>query len=188
MWVIVGLGNPGAKYVRTRHNMGFHCIIRLAHHHGLEFTKKRSQAHVAEGHIAGQRVALVKPMTYMNLSGQAVSSLRSWYNITPSEQLLVVYDDVDLPFGKLRLRQRGSAGSHNGMKSIVEQLGSQNFPRLRVGIGQPPEGWDIVSYVLGRFTQNEENALLDICDNVADAIGIVLREGIVAAMNRYNVG
>lgn len=187
VWLIVGLGNPGEQYARTRHNIGFDCLAHLAKRHGLAFSGKRAHARIAEGSIAGQRVVLAKPVTFMNRSGQAVSGLRSWYKIDPAQQLLVIYDEMDLPFGKLRLRQRGSAGTHNGMKSIITQLGSQEFPRLRVGIGQPPAGWDAVGYVLGRFTSEEAQELPGIYDRVADAVEVVLREGFVMAMNRYNV-
>lgn len=187
MWLLVGLGNPGERYSGTRHNLGFTCLDHLAQRHRLEFNRKRNQAQVAEGQIAGERVVLAKPQTFMNLSGQAVSGLRSWYKLDPAEALLVIYDDLDLPFGKLRLRQRGSAGTHNGMKSIVGQLGSQVFPRLRVGIGQPPPGWDTVNYVLSRFTAEETAALPDLYDRVAEAVEVMLREGLVAAMNKYNV-
>ncbi len=188
MWLIVGLGNPGAQYARTRHNIGFDAVDALAARHGLEFRGKRANSLIAEGNIAGQRVALAKPQTYMNLSGQAVSALRSWYKIDPARELLVVYDDLDLPFAKLRFRERGSAGTHNGMRSIVAQLDGGEFPRLRVGIGQPPGRMDAAAYVLGRFTKEEEAERPFLLDNIADAIEVVLREGLVAAMNRYNPG
>lgn len=186
MWLIVGLGNPGERYARTRHNIGFEAIDTLARRHGLEFRGKRANSLIAEGQIAGQRVALAKPQTYMNLSGQAVSSLRNWYKIDPARELLVVYDDLDLPFGKLRLRERGSAGTHNGMRSIVAQLGSSDFPRLRVGIDQPPGKMDAAAYVLSRFRKEEEAELPFLLDTIADAVELVLREGLTAAMNRYN--
>jgi PTH1 family peptidyl-tRNA hydrolase len=186
VWLIVGLGNPGESYAQTRHNIGFQCVNYLARRHNLEFSGKRAHARIAEGHIAGQRVALAKPVTYMNLSGQAVSGLRSWYKIDPAQELLVIYDDLDLPFGKLRLRQRGSAGTHNGMKSIIGQLGNQDFPRLRVGIGQPPPSYDTIGYVLGRFNKEESAELPDLYERVADAIELVLGEGLTAAMNKYN--
>lgn len=186
MWLIVGLGNPGEEYARTRHNIGFGCVMHLAKRHGLEWNKKRAHARVAEGTMAGQRVALAKPITYMNLSGQAVVGLSHWYKIDKATELLVIYDDMDLPYGKLRLRQRGSAGTHNGMKSIIGQLGNHAFLRLRVGIGAPPRGWDAAAYVLGRFTTEEEQALPALYDHVADAVDMILREGAVAAMNRFN--
>ncbi|MCS6881502.1 MAG: aminoacyl-tRNA hydrolase [Oscillochloridaceae bacterium] len=188
MWLIVGLGNPGERYARTRHNIGFEALDVLARRHGLEFRGKQARSLVAEGTIAGQRVALAKPQTFMNLSGQAVSALRNWYKIDPARELLVIYDDLDLPFAKLRLRERGSAGTHNGMRSIVQQLGNGEFPRLRVGIGQPPGKMDPAAYVLSRFSREEEEALPALLDTVADAVEVVLREGLVAAMNRYNPG
>lgn len=188
MWLIVGLGNPGEEYTQTRHNIGFQCVNYLGQRHGLSFGDKRSKARVAEGNIAGQRVALAKPFTYMNDSGQAIAGLRSWYKIDPARELLVIYDDQDLPFGTLRLRERGGPGTHNGMRSVVSLLGSQNFLRLRVGIGNVPPGRDISSYVLGRFTREEQTALPEITGRAADAIEVILREGFVTAMNRYNVG
>ncbi len=186
MWLIVGLGNPGETYARTRHNIGFRVVTELADRHRLEFTHKRANARVAEGEIAGQRVALALPQTYMNFSGQAVVGLRQWYKIDPATELLVVYDDVDLPFGALRLRERGSAGTHNGMRSIVTLLGSQVFPRLRIGIDRPPAAWNLAAYVLARFTPEEEAQLPDVIRRAADALELVLQEGVVAAMNRIN--
>ena len=186
MWLIIGLGNPGEEYEKTRHNLGFQCVNVVAKRHGLDFDRKRARSRIAEGQIAGQRVALVKPFTYMNVIGQAVVSLCQWYKITPAQELLVVYDDLDLPFGVLRLRERGSAGTHNGMKSVIGQLGSQVFPRLRVGISQGPPGRDAARYVLGRFTRDEEGQLPEIYGRVADAIELVVREGLTTAMNRYN--
>lgn len=187
MWLIVGLGNPGEKYAGTRHNIGFMGLDLLARRHGLEFRAKRANSVIAEGNIAGQRVALVKPQTFMNLSGQAVSALRGWYKVEPASELLVVYDDMDLPFAKLRIRERGSAGTHNGMRSIVGQLGSTDFPRLRVGIGQPPGKMDAAAYVLARFSKDEEAELPALCDTIADAVELTLREGLITAMNRFNV-
>jgi peptidyl-tRNA hydrolase, PTH1 family len=186
MWLIVGLGNPGAQYARTRHNIGFDALDHLAGRHRLEFRGKRANSLIAEGTIAGQRVALVKPQTFMNLSGQAVSNLRGWYKIDPAKELLVIYDDMDLPFGKLRLRERGSAGTHNGMRSIVGQLGAGDFPRLRVGIDPPPGKMDAAAYVLSRFRKEEEAELPTLLDTIADAVELLAREGLTAAMNKYN--
>jgi peptidyl-tRNA hydrolase, PTH1 family len=188
MWLIVGLGNPGAKYDRTRHNIGFACVEALARRHGLEFRVKRANSLVAEGSIGGQRVALALPQTYMNESGRAVSALRSWYKVEPARELLVIYDDMDLPFARLRLRERGSPGTHNGMRSIVAQLGGNEFPRLRVGIDQAPGRMDAAAYVLSRFSKEEEAGVADLCDRVCDATELILREGFTAAMNRYNAG
>lgn len=186
MWLIVGLGNPGERYVRTRHNIGFRSVDTLAERHGLTFRPQRANSQLAEGNIHGQRVVLAKPQTYMNLSGQAVVALCNWYKIDPARELLVIYDDLDLPFAKLRIRERGSAGTHNGMRSIVAQLGTTEFPRLRVGIGQPPGKMAAADYVLGRFTPDEEAALPDLLGRIADAVEVILREGLTTAMNRYN--
>ena len=186
MWLIVGLGNPGEKYARTRHNIGFDGLDALAKRHGLDFRGKRANSLIAEGSIGGQRVALAKPQTFMNLSGQAVTALRSWYKLDAAKELLVVYDDMDLPFGKLRLRERGSAGTHNGMRSIVGQLGGSEFPRLRVGIDQAPGKLDAAAYVLSRFSKAEEAELPFLLDTLSDAVELVVREGLPAAMNKYN--
>lgn len=186
MWLMIGLGNPGEEYAQTRHNIGFQCVAAFAKRNNLEFSTKRSQARIAEGMVAGTRVAVAKPFTFMNLSGQAVVGLKQWYKINPESDLVVIYDDVDLPFGALRLRERGSAGTHNGMRSIVGQLGSPNFRRIRVGVGAPPPGWDLANYVLGRFTRDEQQQLPEICGRAADALELIVREGFVAAMNRYN--
>jgi PTH1 family peptidyl-tRNA hydrolase len=186
VWVIVGLGNPGEEYTKTRHNIGFQCVKALADRHHLSFSGKRARARIAEGVIAGERVVLAKPFTYMNDSGQAVVGLCQWYKVDPQQNLLVIYDDFDLPFGTLRLRARGSAGTHNGMRSIVAQLGSEVFPRLRIGIDRVPPNWNVAKYVLSRFGPEQEKQLPDVCGRAADAVEITLREGLTAAMNRYN--
>lgn len=186
MLLIVGLGNPGAEYTRTRHNIGFACVDTLAERHGLHFSDKRAKARLAAGTILGQRVALAKPQTFMNLSGQSVVGLCQWYKLSPAEDLLVVYDDLDLPFGVLRLRMRGSAGTHNGMRSIVGLLGTQGFPRLRVGINGVPPGWNAARYVLSRFAPEEESRLPEIVTAAAQAIETVLRSGFTTAMNQIN--
>jgi PTH1 family peptidyl-tRNA hydrolase len=186
MWLIVGLGNPGEAYAHTRHNIGWVAVNRVARRHGLEFSGKRANARIAEGQIFGQRVALARPQTYMNLSGQAVVGLCQWYKVDHTRDLLVIYDDTDLPFGALRLRERGSAGTHNGMRSIVGQLGSQEFRRLRVGIGQKPPGWELANYVLGRFTREQEEQLPALVERIAEAVDVIVREGFTPAMNRYN--
>jgi len=186
VWVIMGLGNPGEEYAKTRHNLGFQCLNELARRYNLRFDEKIAKSRIASGQIAGQRVALAKPFTYMNLIGQAAVGLCQWYKVAPEHNLLVIYDDLDLPFGVLRLRERGSAGTHNGMKSVVAQLGTQAFPRIRIGISQGPPGRDAANYVLGRFTRDEEAALPEIHACVADAVETVVREGFRAAMNRFN--
>jgi PTH1 family peptidyl-tRNA hydrolase len=186
VWLIVGLGNPGEEYRLTRHNIGFRCLDAIAARYGMSFSDRRAKSLVAQGNIAGERVVLAKPQTFMNLSGEAVVGLRQWYKIDPEHELLVVYDDLDLPFGTLRLRARGSAGTHNGMRSIVQLLGSQVFPRLRVGIDRVPPRWDAARYVLSRFSADEEAQIEGLTAQVDDAVGLIVREGLVAAMNRVN--
>jgi PTH1 family peptidyl-tRNA hydrolase len=190
--LIVGLGNPGRKYAHHRHNVGFQCLDRLAQAHGLSFTQRRAKASLAlgrcpelvEGKIADVGIVLARPLTYMNLSGQAVRQLVGFYQL-PLEDILVIYDDLDLPLGTIRLRPEGGSGGHKGMRSIIEALGSQAFPRLRVGIGRPL-GNDAVSYVLSDFTADEQITLESVYEKVVAAVELFLREDIEAAMNVYN--
>lgn len=182
--LIVGLGNPGPGYARTRHNVGFMVVDRLADRHGLRFNQKKAHSLVARGEIGGSEVVLAKPQTYMNLSGGAVQGLLMVFGVKPTD-LLVVYDDFDLPLGTLRLRPRGGPGTHNGMRSIVERLGTQEFPRLRLGIG-PAGPADPQEYVLSPFAEAEQPVIEEACERAVAAIETLLREGLEAAMNRYN--
>lgn len=184
-YLICGLGNPGREYRANRHNVGFMVLNQLADNLGLSFSRMESRALIAKGNLHGQRLVLAKPQTYMNLSGQAVSSLVRFYKI-PAEQLLVVFDDVDLPFGTLRLRPAGGSGGQKGMKSIIESLGYQEFPRLRVGIGRPPGRMEAADYVLQDFSQNEQTALSEILDRAAEAIESFIKNGVDTAMNLHN--
>ena len=183
-WIIVGLGNPGPEYAQTRHNVGFWCVDRLASDHSIAFSRHRSTL-IGEGVIDGHRVVLAKPRTFMNRSGEAVVYLLARYRVSPQE-LLVVYDDMDLPVGKIRLRPSGSAGGHKGMKSITESVGTQDFPRLRFGIGRAPEGSDAVEYVLGTMPAEEDEAANAAVLRIVEAVAGVLNEGVSAAMNRFN--
>jgi PTH1 family peptidyl-tRNA hydrolase len=184
--LIVGLGNPGAKYASQRHNVGFMAIDRLAARYGVAVDRPRNNALVGEGEVAGRRALLVKPQTFMNVSGEAVGPLLK-RNGAPPADLLVVYDDLDLPLGKLRLREKGSAGGHNGMKSIIQAIGSDAFPRVRIGIGRPEaEGRTAIEHVLGRFLPDEQDTLDSVLDRAVQAIECFLEEGIQPAMNRYN--
>jgi PTH1 family peptidyl-tRNA hydrolase len=185
-WLFVGLGNPGEAYQATRHNIGFRCVAEFARRHGLTFSGKRAEARIAEGVVGGARVVLARPQTFMNLSGQSVHGLAQWYRVATATRLVVVYDDLDLPFGALRLRERGSAGTHNGMRSVVGQLGTTEVPRLRVGIGACPPQWNVADFVLARFSRDEEAAMPDVTGRAADALDAVLREGVAQAMNRVN--
>lgn len=161
MHLIVGLGNAGRKYARTRHNVGFDVLELLSDELRISMTKLKCKAVVGEGSIGSERVALAQPQTFMNLSGESVVALVNWYKVEP-EKLMVVYDDVDLPQGKLRLRPKGSAGTHNGMRNIIQLLGRDDFPRVRVGIGKQPEGWALADYVLtGYASESERQAAFD---------------------------
>jgi len=182
--LIVGLGNPGRKYARSRHNVGFMTLDRLAERHGLTFARRKGKAKVAEGTIAGHRVVLAKPQTYMNLSGESVAKLVRYFQI-PSELVLVVYDDLDLPLARLRLRAGGGSGGHKGLRSIVERLGTQAFPRLRIGIGRPVHE-EPVDYVLQRFTAEEWSEVVMALDRAVKGIEHWLTYGIDSAMNVVN--
>ncbi len=186
MFLIVGLGNPGEEYTKHRHNVGFQCVVHLAARHGLRFADKQHKARIATGLIAGERVVLVKPFTFMNNSGQAVAALVRWYKIDPATQLLVIHDDLDLPFGTLRLRANGSAGGQNGVKSIIQLLGTQEFARARVGIGRPPAGWNPPDYVLGNWSREQAEKLPTIYNRVADAAETWMRDGLALAGTRFN--
>ncbi len=183
--LIVGLGNPGREYAKTRHNIGFLCVDALARRWGLVFSRRRARAEVAEGQACGQRVILAKPQTYMNESGTAVRGLLKLTDLAPSD-LLVIADDLDLPFGRLRLREKGSSGGHRGIQSIIDQLGTDRFARLRIGIGRPPPGVDPIEYVLTSFTASEAAELPIIFERAAEGIEVLLTRGIAAAMNTLN--
>ena len=184
-YLIVGLGNPGREYRQTRHNIGFMLLDRLALRLNLTFSRVESKSLVTKGDYAGRRLLLAKPQTYMNLSGQAVGAMAQFYKV-PQENLLVVYDDVDLPFGLLRMRPAGGAGGHKGMTSIIERLGSQEIPRLRMGIGRPPGRMEAADYVLQEFSATETNLLPEILDRGVEAMFTFITQGIAAAMNHYN--
>jgi len=185
--LIVGLGNPGPQYVANRHNVGFRCVELLAATCDLAFAKKQKRARVAMGLVRGQRVIIAKPQTFMNESGRAVAPLARFYQVQ-LERLLVVYDDLDLPLGAVRLRPEGGAGGHKGMRSIIEHLGGQSFPRLRIGIGRPPGRMDPAAYVLQDFSAEERPLLQETLEWVVIAIETWLTEGVEEAMSRYNRG
>ena len=186
MFLIAGLGNPGRQYEKTRHNMGFDTIDELIERHRIPQGGIAHKAMYGKGMIAGEKVLAVKPLTYMNLSGEAIREYVNYYKMDPETELIVIYDDIDLEPGQIRIRKKGSAGGHNGIKSIIAQIGTQNFYRIKVGVGAKPKGGDLADYVLGRFSP-EERELVDkaICD-AADAVEMILKDGIEAAMNHYN--
>ncbi|MBN1977487.1 MAG: aminoacyl-tRNA hydrolase [Anaerolineae bacterium] len=186
-YLIVGLGNPGPKYAANRHNVGFMCLERLAEAHGLTFDKRQKKARVALGAMRGRRVVLAQPQTFMNDSGQAVAPLARFYRVPP-ERLLIVYDDLDLPSGTVRIRPGGGSGGHKGMLSITEQLNDQNFARLRIGIGRPPGQMDPAAYVLQDFSADEKLLVAETLDRAMAAVETWLVEGVEMAMSRHNSG
>ena len=185
--LIVGLGNPEPKYDRTRHNIGFAAVEELAKIWQISLTEnKRFQGLFSEGvALGGQKVRLLKPLTYMNRSGQSVRAVTDWYKLQP-QSVLVIYDDMDLPVGRLRMRLSGSAGGHNGMKSIIAHLGGRDFPRLRIGIGKSDGQKSTVSHVLGKFTPEESKTIEEILYVSVKAIELSLKKGVEESMNRYN--
>jgi PTH1 family peptidyl-tRNA hydrolase len=184
-YLIVGLGNPGQRYRNNRHNVGFQCLDRLARLHRLEFDKRQKKGKLALGQIEGCSVILLKPQTFMNESGQSVAPVAQFYQVPP-ERTLVILDDLDLPQGTVRLRAFGGSGGHGGMRSIIRQLGTQQFARVRIGIGRPPGRMDPADYVLQDFRPQEQELVTEICNWVAQAIQCWLDEGIEIAMTQYN--
>ena len=184
--LIVGLGNPGAKYKGTRHNCGFMVLDRLSQRWQIPLkSERRFKGAYGEGRGPAGKLRLLRPETYMNLSGESVRAALDWFKLEP-ESVLVVYDDMDLPFGRIRLRLSGSAGGHNGMKSIIRHLGTQEFPRLRVGVGAPKGERDVIGHVLGGFSPSERRHVPLAIDTAADAIETCIRKDVQTAMNRYN--
>ena len=186
MYIIVGLGNPERKYNGTRHNIGFSAITSLADANNISVDTKKHKALIGKGVIAGQKVILAEPLTYMNQSGECVRELVDYYKIDPAEELIVIYDDVDLEPGRLRIRAKGSAGGHNGIKNIISHLGSQEFMRIRIGVGEKPKGWNLADYVLGRFPKEEEPIIREALEKVAEACSVIMTQDINAAMNQFN--
>ena len=184
MKIVVGLGNPGNQYKDTRHNIGFLVVDELARRWNTPSWKRRYDAEVSEHRAIGP-VLLVKPQTFMNLSGNSVREAAKFYK-TPSTDIVVIYDDLDLPAGRLRIRERGGSGGHRGIESMLSQLGADDFVRVRFGVGRPPEGWESADYVLGRFAPDEQALIKEAIDKAADAVEAILKEGTAPAMNRFN--
>ncbi|MTI46482.1 aminoacyl-tRNA hydrolase [Sporosalibacterium faouarense] len=185
MYAIIGLGNPGNKYDSTRHNVGFNAIDCLAERHNVKITKIKFKSVYGEMRIGSEKVLLVKPQTYMNNSGLCVMELQKYYNI-PIENIIVIYDDIDIEFAALRIRPRGSAGSHNGMKSIIYHLQDDNFPRIRIGIGSPREGQDLANFVLSGFNKEERQMVDETIERAAKAVEMLIANDVNRAMNEYN--
>ena len=186
MYVIVGLGNPKREYENTRHNIGFDVIDALADKYGISVKEVKHKAVTGKGIIEGKRVILVKPLTFMNLSGESVRQVLDFYKASPEEDLIVIADDVSLDVGKIRIRKKGSAGGHNGLKNIILHTGTDGFQRIKMGVGEKPAGYDLADYVLGHFTKEERVVIQESIDNAVDAIRIMITEGADKAMNLYN--
>ena len=186
MYLIAGLGNPGREYENTRHNAGFASIDRLAEKNHISIDMKKFQALCGTGYIGGQKVLLLKPQTYMNLSGESLRAACDFFKIDPEQELIVIYDDISLAPGQLRIRAKGSAGGHNGIKSIIAHLGTQVFLRVKVGVGEKPQGWDLAVYVLGHFSKDEQQVMQESFDRAADAAAALLTEEVQQVMNEYN--
>ena len=184
--MIAGLGNPTKKYENTRHNIGFECIDHLAEQYHISSREEKCKALIGTGVMGGQKVMLVKPQTFMNASGDAIGALLRFYKLDPESQLLVMYDDISLAPGQLRVRKKGSAGGHNGMKNIIAMLGTEDFIRIRVGIGEKPPRYDLADYVLGHFSKEEQPLMQEGFERAAEAACMIMEQGADAAMNAYN--
>ena len=186
MYIIAGLGNPTKEYQNTRHNIGFDIIDKLADTYSIDVLEKKHKALIGKGIIEGEKVILAKPQTFMNLSGESVRALADYYKIAEKQELIVIYDDISLDVGQLRIRKRGSAGGHNGIKSILSHLGHDVFPRIKVGVGDKPSGYDLADYVLGHFSPDEKKIMEEAAINAIGAVREITAGQIDQAMNRYN--
>lgn len=186
MYLIVGLGNPEKKYDKTKHNVGFDAIDEMIDEYDIPSSGISMKGMYGKGFIGGEKVMVMKPLTYMNLSGHAVRAFVDYYNIDVQSELIVIYDDVDMAAGQLRIRKKGSAGSHNGMKSIIQMLGSMDFTRIRVGIGPKPVKWDLADYVLAPFSKDERVKVDGVIEDIPDIIKTIVEDGVDIAMTRYN--
>ena len=186
MFLIVGLGNPTKQYEKTRHNIGFDVMDALADKYNISISENKHKALCGKGVIEGMKVVLAKPQTYMNLSGESVAELVNYYKLDPESELIVVFDDISLEPGNIRIRKKGSAGGHNGIKNIIAMTGTQNFMRIKVGVGEKPKGWDLADYVLGRFSPQERTLMDEAALRAADAIRTIITQGADVAMNEFN--
>ena len=185
MYLIVGLGNPEEEYSKTRHNMGFNVINKISNKYGIEVNKKKFDSLIGDGIIEGEKVILLKPQTYMNLSGKAIMQVINFYKI-PLENVIVIYDDIDVEPGLIRIRKKGSSGSHNGMKSVIQELNSEEFARIRVGIGKPKYDNDMINYVIGAISEEDKTDLEAGVEKAREATIEILKNGIDIAMNKFN--
>lgn len=186
MYIIVGLGNPKKEYENTRHNIGFDVIDELAEQENISVLEKKHKAMIGKGVVAGQKCILAKPQTYMNLSGESVRELIDYYKADETAELIVISDDISLDVGQLRIRKKGSAGGHNGLKNIIAHLGHDSFIRIKMGVGEKPKGYDLADYVLGHFNKEERGIMDNAAKRASDAIRMIITEGADAAMNAFN--
>lgn len=186
MYLIAGLGNPTKQYEHTRHNIGFEVIDALAEKYNIRINEKKHKALIGKGVIEGQKVILAKPQTYMNLSGDSIVELVNYYRLDPETEIIVIYDDISFAPGNLRIRESGSAGGHNGVKSIIKNLDTQKFMRIKIGVGEKPKDWDLADFVLGRFSKGEQENLNDAIERAIEAIGYMVNGEVAKAMNEYN--
>ena len=186
MFIIAGLGNPTSQYEGTRHNIGFDVMDALAEKYNISISEKKHKALCGNGVIEGEKVLLVKPQTYMNLSGESIAEILNYYKLDAGEDFLVVFDDISLAPGNIRIRKKGSAGGHNGIKNIIAMTGTQNFKRIKVGVGEKPKGWDLADYVLGRFSDEDRKKVNDAIEDAIGAVSMILRGETDQAMNCYN--
>lgn len=186
MYIIAGLGNPTSKYDKTRHNVGFDVIDALAGKYSINIQNAKHRALCGTGIIGGEKVLLMKPQTFMNLSGEAVADALNFYKCDATTNLIVIYDDISMEPGRLRLRKKGSAGGHNGIKNIIAHLGMETFPRIKVGVGAKPDGWDLADYVLSRFLPADRKLVDEAIERSVDAITTIITENFDKAMNLYN--
>lgn len=185
MYIIAGLGNPGKPYEHTRHNVGFDTLDKLARQHHISMDTRKHKAVCGQGYIEGQKVLLVKPQTFMNLSGESLREVIDFYKADPAEELIVIYDDISLDPGQLRIRAKGSAGGHNGIKNIIAHMGS-DFPRVKIGVGEKPVHFDLADYVLSRFPREERALVEDAMERAVNAVERIVRGDLAGAMNEYN--
>lgn len=186
MYIIVGLGNPDRQYQNTRHNIGFDVVDTIASKNHIAISERKHKALIGKGIVGGEKAVLVKPQTYMNLSGESVREVIDFYKIDEKSELVVISDDVSLDIGQIRIRKKGSAGGHNGLKNIILHLGHDEFQRVKMGVGEKPAGYDLADYVLGHFTKEEREIMDESAGRAADAIEIMIRDGADVAMNLYN--
>ncbi|MCI8529923.1 MAG: aminoacyl-tRNA hydrolase [Lachnospiraceae bacterium] len=186
MYLIVGLGNPGREYEGTRHNIGYDVLGMLAAQEQISILEKKHRAVIGKGVVAGEKCILARPVTYMNLSGESVREMIAYYKLDPSSDLIVISDDISLDVGRIRIRKKGSAGGHNGLKNIIANLGSDVFMRVKMGVGEKPPGWDLADYVLGRFSSPERKMMEEGAERAVDAIRMMIAQGADTAMNHFN--